>query len=80
VGFHKGDYASWFGDQGKEFQENVLGPGRFKLYDEGKVGFKGFADDTGRLKPIKELEGKIPAPTNPPAPSGPIETPAKGGK
>jgi SPP1 gp7 family putative phage head morphogenesis protein len=75
VGFHKGDYASWFSGQDEEFQKNVLGPGRLKLVDEGKVDFKGLVDRSdGRLKPIKELTGEIPPPTRAPAPSGPIES------
>ncbi|MBF0482602.1 MAG: hypothetical protein HQK81_10990 [Desulfovibrionaceae bacterium] len=76
VGFHKGDYASWFSEQDGHFQKNVLGPGRFKLYDEGKVQFKDLVDDAGRLRPIRELLGEIPAPKPRPGSSGPVPAPS----
>ncbi len=55
-GFHEGEYAQWFESRGEAFQRTVLGPGRYELYTEGKIGFKDLVDsETGRRKTIKEL-------------------------
>lgn len=52
VGHHQGDYGSWFAKQSEEHQRDVLGPNRFKLYDEGKVDFSQFTDTKGNLRNI----------------------------
>jgi len=55
-GDHKGEYASWFENQGKQFKLNALGPKRYELWKSGDFGFKDFVDtNTGRLKLIREL-------------------------
>ncbi len=48
------DYESWFGTQTPEFQRRVLGPTRFRLYNEGRVTIDSMAKDL-RILPIDEL-------------------------
>ncbi|MCK4776734.1 MAG: hypothetical protein KAS39_00050, partial [Actinomycetia bacterium] len=58
VGFHQGDYESWFKKRPVSFQKNVLGPSRLKLYQSGKFKFKQFVNNsTGELFTLDELKG-----------------------
>lgn len=54
-GRHQGDYASWFEKQGRAFQQNVVGPGRFELLDSGKIKFEDLVDAQGRQRTLEEL-------------------------
>lgn len=55
VGQHKGDYAGWFESRGEAFQRNVLGEGRYELYQQG-MPFKDFVNRrTGELYTLGEL-------------------------
>ncbi len=55
-GFHNGDYGSWFQKQSRSFRENVIGPNRARLVEEGKVSFRGLVDRrTGKLFTLDEL-------------------------
>jgi len=54
-GLHEGDYESWFKQQNTTFKRNLLGTNRFDLFTSGKIRFKDFIDDAGRLKTLKEL-------------------------
>jgi SPP1 gp7 family putative phage head morphogenesis protein len=56
VGFHQGDYSSFFGKQDATFQRNAVGPGRLALLQSGKIEFKDLVDGAGDLRTIKELE------------------------
>jgi len=57
-GKHKGNYASWFDGRGDQFKQNVLGPKRYELYKQGKIGFGDLVDkQTGRLLRVDELPG-----------------------
>lgn len=57
VGQHKGDYAGWFESRGETFQRNVLGEGRYELYQQG-MPFKDFVNRrTGELYTLGELTG-----------------------
>ena len=56
-GFHGGNYAEWFAGRGKDFQRNVVGPGRLALLESGKIDFADLVDKrTGRLLTLEELE------------------------
>ena len=59
-GTHKGNYATWFNNQGEAFQKRVVGKGRYDLIKQGKVKFKDLVDpNTGRLYRINELPGGV---------------------
>lgn len=57
------DYPTWFKAQDTQFQRDVLGPTRFKLFKSGKVPVTKFARDLRTLR-IDELpvDGLVPAP------------------
>lgn len=56
VGFHNGDYGSWFRKQSAMFQRNLLGPRRYELYDRGNISWNDLVDTrTGRLRLLSEL-------------------------
>ena len=58
-GLEGGSYTSWFESRGKDFQLNVVGPGRMELLESGKARFRDFVDSTtGRQIPIHEVLGK----------------------
>lgn len=48
-------YEQWFSRQSKDFQEDVLGPTRFKLYASGKLTLDKFVNRQGDELTIKEL-------------------------
>jgi len=57
VGFHDGDYSTWFAKRPDSFQLNVLGPARLKLYKSGKFNFNQFVNkSTGNLYTLDELK------------------------
>ena len=49
-------YNSWLKTQSKEFQDNVLGPGRAKLFRETRVPLKRFVNNRNRPLTLKELQ------------------------
>lgn len=56
VGQHQGDWASWLETRSKKFQLDALGPGRYELWQSGKVSLHDMVDrKTGRLLTLKEL-------------------------
>ena len=56
VGFHKGDYGSWFNKQSQSFKRNVVGPKRLELLNTGKVKFNQLvSSSSGRLYNLDEL-------------------------
>lgn len=50
-------YATWFKDQPKKFQKQVLGAKRYELYNSGELTLDKFLDN-GRTLTIKELYSK----------------------
>lgn len=50
----KTTYESWFANQSEAFQRSVLGPSRFKMYQQG-VKLGAFVDSSGRRLSIEEL-------------------------
>jgi SPP1 gp7 family putative phage head morphogenesis protein len=56
VGFHHGDYSTWYETRDKSFQINAVGPGRYELLNSGKVEFKDLVGPKGKLRTLKELE------------------------
>lgn len=58
VGFHNGDYGTWFADQDRAWRVKAAGPGRVELLDSGDIEFHDLVDrGTGRLRTLKELRG-----------------------
>ena len=56
TGFHKGNYDTWFDKQPRKFKQNMLGPGRMKLYDEGVSYKQMVSPTTGRLYTLDEID------------------------
>lgn len=54
-------YQQWFLTQSAEFQKEVLGPTRFKLWQKGGVAPTRFHNDAGFYYTIDELEKKMPS-------------------
>lgn len=48
-------YGGWLRDQPAEFQDEVLGADRGKLFRAGRYPISAFADDSGRVYTLKEL-------------------------
>jgi len=51
-------YNSWLKQQSKEFQDDVLGVERAKLFRSGKITLDKFVDEKGRTLTLKELAAK----------------------
>ena len=51
-------YGGWLRDQPKEFQVEVLGPERYKLFNSGGLSLDKFADGQGRLYTLDELRAR----------------------
>ena len=49
-------FNSWLGRQPDTFQREFLGEERFKLWKSGKLSFYSFADQSGRLYTLDELQ------------------------
>jgi hypothetical protein len=54
----KTTYTEWFERQSAEFQRDVLGPSRFKLYSDSDLTLDKFAGDDYRKLTLKELVRK----------------------
>lgn len=57
VGFHDGNYATWFATRDRAFQLNAVGPNRLRLLESGKIDFEDLVTRGGKLRTLKELEG-----------------------
>lgn len=53
-------YSGFLRDQSKEFQDEVLGPTRAKLFRSGKLTLDKFVDDAGRTLTLEQLEALNP--------------------
>lgn len=51
-----GTYEDFFEAQGANVQKQILGPTRFEMWKSGKVALKDFADKSGNIRLIKELQ------------------------
>ncbi len=51
-------YEDWLKEQPVEAQQEVLGQGKWDLWDKGKIGFSDMVDQTGRALTLEELMGK----------------------
>lgn len=59
VGFHDGNYASWYATRDDTFKKNLLGINRFRLIEQGKVDFGDLIDRAnGRLRTLAELKNE----------------------
>lgn len=53
-------YNSWLKDQGKGFQDEVLGPERAKLFRSGALHLDKFTDDSGKVYSLNQLRALEP--------------------
>lgn len=54
-GLHGGDYSTWFNGLSKPDRLDIVGPGRFKLMEAGKIDFEDLVDPaTGRLRLLRK--------------------------
>lgn len=63
----KTSYNSWLKRQPKDFQEDVLGVERARLFRSGKLHLDRFTDDLGRPYTLDELKAQLPASFTPSA-------------
>lgn len=56
----KSTYSGWLKRQGSDFQDEVLGPARAKLFRKGQIELTGFVDPTGRVYTLIELRAMNP--------------------
>lgn len=52
-------YEEWLKDKPEEFQNDVLGVGKAKLWREGKIGFTDLLDQRGNPLSLKQLREKL---------------------
>jgi SPP1 gp7 family putative phage head morphogenesis protein len=52
------NFQEWIDGKPQSFQEEWFGPGRYKLYKDGKINFQDLVDPTGRPLTLAELDGK----------------------
>lgn len=53
-------YSEWLAGQSGALQKDVLGPTRFALWKTGEIQLKGFVNDRGTTRTLKELRSRIP--------------------
>ena len=53
-------YPEWLKGQSVKLQKEVLGPTRFALWRTGEIQLKGFVNDRGTTRTLKELRSRIP--------------------
>ena len=53
-------YGEWLARQPAAFQEDVLGPARYKLFSKGELSIDRFVDDDGRTLTLKQLREREP--------------------
>jgi hypothetical protein len=51
-------YNSWLGRQSPEFQDEVLGPERARLFRSGGLSLDKFTDDAGKVYTLDELKAR----------------------
>lgn len=56
----KTTYGEWLARQPAAFQEDVLGPARYKLFSKGELSIDRFVDDDGRTLTLKQLREREP--------------------
>lgn len=70
-------YTQWLGRQNAQFQDDILGPARGRLFRSGEIDLKGFVDNSGKSFTLRELydqdpgtfqRANVPAPPAPGAP------------
>lgn len=58
-GMHDGDFASWFEKRPAAFKNGFVGPKRYQLLKDGKIGFCDLVDKDGNLRTLKDLDELI---------------------
>lgn len=53
-------YPEWLKGQSVTLQKDVLGPTRFALWRTGEIQLKGFVNDRGTTRTLKELRSRVP--------------------
>ena len=52
------DYETWLSGKSKSFQLEVLGPGKWDLWQRGKISFTDLVDQRGNELTLAELRAK----------------------
>lgn len=53
------DYEEWLKTKSTSFQREILGPGRYRLWKEGKISFTDLVDQRGNPLSLAELERRF---------------------
>ena len=53
------NYEDWLRGKSEKFQKEKLGVGKWRLWNEGKIGFKDLVDQTGNELTLEELKKKF---------------------
>jgi len=53
------NYESWLESKPEDFQKEVLGAGKWKLWKKGKLGFTDMVDQTGNELSLEQLNNKL---------------------
>ena len=53
------DYQEWLAGKSPSFQKDVLGPGRYRLWKEGKITFTDLVDQRGNPLSLAELQRRF---------------------
>ena len=65
------NYEQWLKTKPVDFQKDVLGPGRWKLWSEGKLNASDLIDQSGNSISLKDLAKRSEAPLQPDTPTPP---------
>ncbi len=52
-------YEDWLKTKSEDFQQEVLGPGKWKLWKAGKIGLKDLIDQRGNPLTLEQLKAKV---------------------
>jgi SPP1 gp7 family putative phage head morphogenesis protein len=55
----KKNYEAWLKDKPEAFQKEVLGKGKYKLWQKGKLGFKDMVSGSGNPLTLNQIETKL---------------------
>lgn len=54
-------YEDWLAKQSPSVQKDILGPGRFELYQSGKIGFSDLVDQRGNPLTLAQIRERVSA-------------------
>lgn len=53
------DYESWLKTKDKKFQQEILGPGKYRLWEAGKITFRDLIDQTNNPLTVAQLQERF---------------------